>query len=526
MTVDKEERRARTSPTQNQQQAGKGFDPMMVLNAFTQRQDLLSEMFDPRRDINDECGYPNEISDDQYRQMYDRELGRRVVNVFPEETWRMLPSVYEDADPEVSTPFEESWEALEKRHNLLHYLQRADELSGIGHYGVMLIGLNDGKPLHEPVDGFDERGAVGTPRQGAEIIYIRVLDESLVDIASWESDMTNPRYGQPTSYNITLADPRNQEASAIASPPDTTETRVHWTRIVHVADNRKTSEVLGTPRMEPVWNRLYDLRKVLGGSGEMYWRGGFPGVALETQPGLENAELDETATREMMYDYMNGLQRYIALTGMTAKSLAPQISDPTSTFEAQVKAICIIIGVPYRIFMGTEEAQLAGAQDANAWNGRLQNRQERYVTPMLINPFVQRLIDYGVLVPPAEEGGWVVEWPDPHSPSEMQQAEVAAKRTEAFAKYIGGGVDTLIPPFEYLTYVTGLEKDVVESILDAAIGHIEDVEDDTAITPGRLPVPEELQDVGGPQDGEGGPPPEDGQPSEEEETTTTQAPEE
>jgi len=182
--------------------------------------------------------------------------------------------------------------------------------------------------------------------------------------------------------------------------------------------------------------------------------------------------------------------------------------------------------VPYRIFMGTEEAQLAGAQDANAWNGRLQNRQERYVTPMLINPFVQRLIDYGVLVPPAEEGGWIVEWPDPHSPSEMQQAEVAAKRTEAFAKYIGGGVDTLIPPFEYLTYVTGLEKDVVESILDAAIGHIEDVEDDTAITPGRLPVPEELQGVGGPQDGVGGPPPEDGQPPEEEETTTTQAPEE
>ncbi len=528
-----EARRARAAaqqPTTNGQATGNGrpqVDPMLVFNAMTQRQDLLSTMFDPRRDINDECGYPNEISDDQYRQMYDREMGRRVVNVYPEETWRMLPRVYEDPDPEVVTPFEASWDELEAKHNLLHYMQRADELSGVGHYGVILVGLNDGQPLHMPVDGFNDDGTVTTPRQGTEIIYLRVLDESLVDIASWESDPTNRRYGQPTAYNITLSDPRNQEASAVASPPDTTETRVHWTRIVHVADNRKTSEVLGTPRMEPVWNRLYDLRKVLGGSGEMYWRGGFPGVALETQPGLENAELDETATREMMYDYMNGLQRYIALTGMTAKSLAPQISDPTSTFEAQIKAICIVIGVPYRVFMGTEEARLAGEQDTNAWNGRLQNRQVRYVTPMLINPFVQRLLDYGVLVPPAEENGWTVEWPDAHTPSELQRAEVASKRTEALAKYVGGGVDTLIPPFEYLTHITGLEKDTVEAILDAAIDHIQEVDDDEAITPGRLPTPEELQDVA--PTGEGGEPvgeEDEPPPEEEQETTTTPEPQE
>tara|TARA_R110000765_G_scaffold21882_2_gene56203 strand:- start:8649 stop:11003 length:2355 start_codon:yes stop_codon:yes gene_type:complete len=500
-------RRARgDQPTNNQQSAGP--DPMLVLNAMTQRSDLLSTMFDPRRDINTECGYPNVISDEQYRAMYDRELGRRVVNVYPEETWRMLPIVSEDPDPEVVTPFEVSWDELEAKHNLLHYLQRADELSGVGHYGIILIGLNDGLPLHMPVAGFNEDGTVTSPRQGTEIIYLRVLDESLVDIASWQGDPTVARYGQPTAYNITLSDPRNQEASAVATPPDTTESKVHWSRILHVADNRKTSEVLGTPRMEPVWNRLYDLRKVLGGSGEMYWRGGFPGVALETQPGLENAELDEEATRSMMYDYMNGLQRYIALTGMTAKSLAPQISDPTSTFEAQIKAICIIIGVPYRVFMGTEEARLAGEQDTNAWNGRLQNRQARYVTPMLINPFVRRLIEYGVLVPPAEENGWNVDWPDAHTPSELQRAEVASKRTEALAKYIGGGVDTLIPPFEYLTHITGLDKDVVEAILDAAIEHIEEVDDDEAITPGRLPTPEELQDVApeGEGEGEGGEP--------------------
>ena len=84
-----EARRARAAaqqPTTNGQATGNGrpqVDPMLVFNAMTQRQDLLSTMFDPRRDINDECGYPNEISDDQYRQMYDRERvpGRNVADV-------------------------------------------------------------------------------------------------------------------------------------------------------------------------------------------------------------------------------------------------------------------------------------------------------------------------------------------------------------------------------------------------------------------------------------------------------------
>ncbi len=198
-----------------------------------------------------------------------------------------------------------------------------------------------------------------------------------------------------------------------------------------------------------------------------------------------------------MTDYMNGLQRYLALTGMTAKSLAPQISDPSSSFEVQIKTICIIIGVPYRIFMGTEQGVLAGTADAEAWDARLQNRRERYVTPMIINPFIQRLVDYGVLAPTAEPGDWKVVWPDAHTPSDMDKAEVASKKTEAMAKYVGGGVDTLIPPFEFLTLICGIDKDVVEEILEAAVEHIEGIDDDDTVVPGRIPTPEALLEEGG-----------------------------
>jgi len=227
----------------------------------------------------------------------------------------------------------------------------------------------------------------------------------------------------------------------------------------------------------------------------MFWRGGFPGISLETHPGDETTVVDEEVTRENMYKYMNGLQRYIALTGMSAKSLSPQIADPTSSFEAQVKAICIILGVPYRVFMGIEEGVVAGNAATEAWNGRLTNRQARYVTPMLIDPIIQRLIDYGVVQVPAEPRAWVVEWPDLTSPSEKERAEVAGLKTEAFAKYTGGGVDALVPPLEYLTIICGLEEEVAKTIIDAALVHIKSIDNDEELTPGRVPAPPELTEV-------------------------------
>jgi hypothetical protein len=471
------------------------------MNAMTTRANLLSKLFDPRRDIDTECGYPKTISDEQYRAMYDREMGRRVVDIYPVETWKIVPMIYEDLDPAISTPFEESLKILEQRHHLFHYMQRADELSGVGQYGIILWGLDDGKRLDEPVDGWEQwEETTGLPRNAKptaerRVLFLRVLDASLVNIAAYEADVTNPRYGLPTAYTIILADPRNFESGS-ATAPNSTSVRVHWTRVTHIADNRKTSEVLGTPRMEPVWNRLYDLRKVLGGSGEMYWRGGFPGVSLETQPGLENSELDAEATQEVMYNYMNGLQRYIALTGMSAKSLAPQIADPTASFEVQVKAICIILGVPFRVFMGVEEGVVAGDAATEAWNGRLVNRQTRYVTPMLINPIIQRLVDYGVLRPTAEPGGWTVEWPDLTTPNEREEAEIAAKRTEALVKYVAGGVDTLIPPLEFLTIICGLEDDTAEAVIEAAMEHIDSIEDEEETTPGHVHTPSSIPDAG------------------------------
>lgn len=140
-------------------------------NATTlSRADLRNRGIDQRRDIDADCGYPSSISPSDYQRMYERDaIASRVVEVMPKESWAVQPTVYETEDPNDVTEFEEAWDALgkglgstrsfyqdESGSAVWSYLLRADVLAGIGQYGVILLGLDDGLDLSWPVDGFEE----------------------------------------------------------------------------------------------------------------------------------------------------------------------------------------------------------------------------------------------------------------------------------------------------------------------------------------------------------------------------------
>ena len=147
---------------------GPRVDNEMTQNAFTVGSQFYSSLLDPRRDVNKECHYPetSEVSPEDYKALFDRDpLANRVTSCICKESWQVQPRVYEAEDPDVTTPFEEAWDALqpmttgaswyrqESGGSVWDYLLRADILSGIGHFGVLLMGFDDGKNLQEPVDG-------------------------------------------------------------------------------------------------------------------------------------------------------------------------------------------------------------------------------------------------------------------------------------------------------------------------------------------------------------------------------------
>lgn len=448
----------------------------LVENAILMRQNFMSRMIDPNRDIDKECGYPLGLTDAEYRQFIERHgIAARVISVFPEESWKRRPDIYDSEEGE-KTKFEKALEVIEREHHLNHYMERIDILSGRGHYGVLLIGVDDGLPLDKPIAGLNDKGERVGKAKARNITFLRCFDEFLSPIETYEDDPTNPRFGLPKTYKLIFADVRNQ-AENVTGAIFQSEHIVHWSRVIHVADNRSTSEVLGEPRLQNVFNYLYDLKKIISGSGEMFWKGGFPGYSFEVAPeNIGQVEIDKDSMRKEMEAFSNSLQRYMALVGVSAKSLAPQVADPRPHFEVQMDAVCIAKSIPKRIFMGSEQAQLASTQDKKTWNERLKHRQDFYVTPMLVRPVLNRLIAIGVLPEPME-GVFNVEWPEVFGPSDDEQATTSFKKTQSLATYMGSGAEHLIPPMQFLTMVMNFTTEQAQAIIDSSQNHEAEFDD-------------------------------------------------
>lgn len=420
-----------------------------VLNALSSlRRSTLDKLLSTNdRDIDYECGHPTQITSTDYAGMYARfGIAKRAVNLLPDECWKVSPVIYETED-ETETEFEKAVKELQDHSQIFHYLHRIDRLSGVGKYGLLLLGVNDGKSLDQPMESSD----------GMELIYLRAFQESVVEVNQYDRDPTSPRYGHPISYSIQF----EEEDSGIMNARG-----VHWSRVIHVADNREMSEVFGIPRMELIYNYLLDAKKISASSSEMFWKGAFPGFALTLDDTTGNVELDTDSVKDEMEKYMNSLQRYMTLTGLKIQPLSPQVSSPKTHLEVQMDLITTSLGVPHRIFYGSERGELASSQDAKAWNGRLSQRQADYLEPMVIRPFFDRLVEMGILPEPAQ--AYVVDWPPFTERDEKDKAAVAETRTNALSKYVAGGVDTLIPPYHYLTVILGMEDEKATSIIEAA----------------------------------------------------------
>ena len=397
------------------------------------------------RDVDRACGYPAIVDAADYRRMFYRgDVAARIVALWPNETWSVEPYVTENAQS-AATGFEQAVADMDRRLGLWSTLHALDVLAGIGRYGVLLIGYSDTDDLSRPA-----------PESGAELVYLRPLDETQATIAQFET--AGPRAGLPEYYNAALSGPGESAQ---------TQRRVHWSRVIHVVDNALGSAVYGVPRLMPVYNRLLDLKKIAGGSAEMFWAGGFPGLSLEANASPDTrVKLDIESLRSQLESYLAGLQRYIALVGMNAKSLSPQVADPRPHMEVQLRLIAAALGVPWRVFQGSEQGQLASEQDVITWGRQVQRRREFYATRALIRPLLDRLIAAGALPEPTD--GYDVHWPAGSELSARDRVEIAERKTNALVRYSDSSAPAYVPPFHFLTEVLDIDDEVARAMLAEA----------------------------------------------------------
>ena len=407
--------------------------------------DLLGQTFGGDRDIYKEAGWKRNPTTADYRMRFERQdIAGTLIAAYPDATWREPPAVLED-DTDEDTPFEAAFKEHAELVNLWQHLCRVDIMAGVGQYAVLLLGLDDVK---------DVAGMAKEAKRAAKVLYLQPFFEEDAEIMSWVENAADPRYGLPLTYRLTS----RVGGQTGAATTKQTKLVVHASRVIHVAEGCMSSDVFGTPRLQRVFNRLEDVEKILGASAEGYWKNAFPGRAF-----VKDADADfgdtEAEMEQEIEEYYHGLTRWMRLSGMKVETLTSELNDPKPSFEIQIAMLSAASRIPQRILLGSERGELASSQDESAWLSRVDERRKRFAWPLLLRPYVQKLIDLGILPKPVK---FDCEWEDITALSEQEQAEVAVKKTTALKAYsdaMANGGDLVIPPFYFLTDVMGIDDE-------------------------------------------------------------------
>ncbi len=373
--------------------------------------------FDGRRDLYQLLGYPRQISLRQYREEYWRGgIAKRIVDAYPKATWRGGVELYEDEDPNKDTEFEKAFKDLDLRHNFWTKCLKVDILAGQSSYAVLLIGapgkLSDPLPrANSPKDllylqqfiggGGPTNGRPGNNNQ-------QMWSDADATIQEFDADPASPRFGEPKSYRLKRTD--------LSSPLLASD--VHWTRILHVAQDCLDDNVYGIPTLEPIWNLLQDLQKVTGGGAEAYWLRANQGMHLDVDKdmglpggGASLSTTEKAELREKAEEMQHQLQRVLVTRGVEVKQLGSDVANFGQSADAILKQIAGATGIPARILTGSEMGTLASEQDAANFDSQVQDRRTGYAGPLIVRKLIDRLIEYGYLPTPKQpyEVGWPVE---------------------------------------------------------------------------------------------------------------------
>lgn len=386
--------------------------------------------FNGARDTYDILGYDRLITTRQYRDRYARGgIAGRIVDAMPNATWRgPTPfELVEDEDPKNDTEFEKAWKELDARLQITAKLARADKLAQLSTYAVVLIGAaGDGDLSSELPKGTNPKSLIylspflGGGGPGGDTRSRAAAVDADVTIMEFETDVTNPRFGLPRSYQLRRTD--------LTSPQF--QRPVHWSRIIHIAEGILDNEVYGQPSLERVWNLLDDLDKVTGGGAEAFWLRANQGLHLDIDKdlALPDATGAVAALKEQSEDYKNQLTRWIRTRGVKVTTLGSDVANFASPADGILTQIAGSKSIPKRLLVGSEMGELASSQDRDNWKDQVNGRQTGYVAPYIVRPLVDRFITYGYLPTPKKgPQAYIVKWPHIQTLTETEKAEGAFK---------------------------------------------------------------------------------------------------
>ena len=394
---------------------------------------ILGESSDGERDIYNNFKYPKQVSFQSCYWLARRNgIANRIVFGLARSSWRNGFSLKYNGEKV------ESAELAQIKARFTQAIERADILNRMGRFSVLLVGVPDGLELSKPIGTFS-KSQIGD-------VYFQPYSYDGIEIASYESDPTNPRFQLPKTYQLTI------RQRGTSKDINTKVLIVHWSRLIHICENSLDSDIEGMAALEPVYNRILDWEKVVGGTSEGVYQNANTPISLEIDPEFaSNATKDQREALEEEADkWTNRFKKFIKLAGTKAKAIIVPIHDPTGQANTLIKEISAYTGIPARVLTGEGAGQLAGAEDRLAYNTIVREREEFFCSP-LISRFIEIMTACGVFDFEYDK----IDWNEAESATEKEKAEVQEIKSKTVKNISDAvkpmsGLDGVVDPQELL----------------------------------------------------------------------------
>lgn len=411
------------------QKTEKGIGPeealflLNTINTFRSRiQRAVSggyDFADTLHNIYLDFGYPQEIDFYQYWNMYRRfGLAKTVCDLPVDLTWLRRPEIESD-----NAQFIREFKRLANMVSFWIRIHAVDRRQRVGRYAGMFMRIRDGQTPNKPIAGM--LNGIGS------IMQMIPLYEGQLDVNTIDNDPRSETYGMPTMYelNSSNAGNRNEKLGSSFS--------IHPDRVVIISEDADNGGIYGISSLEAPYNSLIDIRKILGGGGEGFYKNSAQSILFNLQDGA-SAKANEDLLKRFNEQYdefsHNRFRRAMWTPGMDAKTLESNLISPKEFFFNSLYDVAASSKIPATVLIGQQTGRLASNEDLRSFLSMINSRREIFGTES-INAMIDWFMRWGVL-PMAE---YEVEWDDMLALSKNEQLDNANKMADINDKQFRSG---------------------------------------------------------------------------------------
>lgn len=413
-------RKPKSNPTKERITSDRSIGPQeaqMLLNSINDVRSKIAQAVSGGYDFADtlhniflDFGYPHKLAFFNYWNMYRRfGIAKNIVELPTDITWMRAPKVESD-----NAQFMREFERAADYLSLWSRMHAIDKRQRVGRYAGMFMRVRDGltpdKPIEQVLNG------VGA------IVQMVPLYEGQLEVLETESDARADDFGMPKMYQFSggaIGNRNDKIASAFSIHPD---------RIVICSEDSDDGGIYGTSALEAPYNSLMDLRKILGGGAEGFYKNAAQSILFNLQDGA-SAKANEALLERFNEQYddfaYNRMRRAMWTPGMEAKTLQSDLITPKDFFFNALYDVAASSKIPATILIGQQTGRLASSEDSRSFLSMINSRRENFATDS-INAIIDWMIKYGIL-PSAQ---YSVEWDDLLALSKNEQLDNAQKMAE------------------------------------------------------------------------------------------------